>query len=177
MEAPLSRRFDELKILILNIDGGVFGEHTMIGAVGVGGVSLGGGQPARRTGGALYRQPVWRAALATALPGDHQYHRKPTRRSAHPNPPGNKLAEWLDGATLDGFGFSENGEGLPQDHGLSRTLDVGGDSERIAGRHTTGRGVVTSTQPPLATFNYARDILRETEDWYVKRVCILEPMP
>jgi hypothetical protein len=29
----------------------------------------------------------------------------------------------------------------------------------------------------LATFNYARDILRETEDWYVKGVCILEPMP
>jgi hypothetical protein len=77
VEAPLSRRFDELKILILYIDGGVFGEHTMIGAVGVGGVSLGGGQPARRTGGALYRQPVWRAALATALPGDHNIIESP----------------------------------------------------------------------------------------------------
>ncbi len=31
----LSRRFDELKILIVYIDGVVFGEHTMIGAVGV----------------------------------------------------------------------------------------------------------------------------------------------
>ena len=35
LEAMLSRRFDELKILIVYIDGVVFGEHTMIGAVGV----------------------------------------------------------------------------------------------------------------------------------------------
>ena len=35
LEALLSRRFDELKILIVYIDGVVFGEHTMIGAVGV----------------------------------------------------------------------------------------------------------------------------------------------
>jgi transposase-like protein len=33
--ALLSRRFDELKLLIIYIDGVVFGEHTMIGAVGV----------------------------------------------------------------------------------------------------------------------------------------------
>jgi hypothetical protein len=37
------------------------------------------------------------------------------------------------------------------------TLD--GDSERIAVRYPTGRGLVTSNQPPLATFNYARDVL------------------
>ena len=35
LEALLSRRFDELKILIVYIDGVVFGEHTMIGAMGV----------------------------------------------------------------------------------------------------------------------------------------------
>jgi transposase-like protein len=35
LEALLGRRFDELKILIIYIDGVVFGEHTMIGAVGV----------------------------------------------------------------------------------------------------------------------------------------------
>ena len=35
LEALLSHRFDELKILIVYIDGVVFGEHTMIGAVGV----------------------------------------------------------------------------------------------------------------------------------------------
>jgi hypothetical protein len=53
----------------------------------------------------------------------------------------------------------ENGEELPPDHGPSRTLDASGDSEPIAGRHSTGRGVVISTQPPLPTFNYALDIL------------------
>jgi hypothetical protein len=35
----------------------------------------------------------------------------------------------LDGPALDGFGFPENREELPQDHGLSLTLEVGGDSE------------------------------------------------
>ena len=35
LEALLSRRFDDQKILIVYIDGVVFGEHTMIGAVGV----------------------------------------------------------------------------------------------------------------------------------------------
>jgi len=35
LEALLRRRFDDQKILIVYIDGVVFGEHTMIGAVGV----------------------------------------------------------------------------------------------------------------------------------------------
>jgi transposase-like protein len=35
LEALLSRRFDDLKLLIIYIDGVVFGEHTMIGAVDV----------------------------------------------------------------------------------------------------------------------------------------------
>lgn len=35
VEALLSRRFDDLKLLVIYIDGMVFGEHTMIGAVGV----------------------------------------------------------------------------------------------------------------------------------------------
>jgi transposase-like protein len=35
LEALLSRRFDDVKLLIIYIDGVVFGEHTMIGAVGV----------------------------------------------------------------------------------------------------------------------------------------------
>ena len=37
LEALLSRRFDDLKLLIIYIDGVVFGDHTMIGAVGVDG--------------------------------------------------------------------------------------------------------------------------------------------
>jgi transposase-like protein len=35
VEALLSRRFDGLKLLIIYMDGVVFGDHTMIGAVGV----------------------------------------------------------------------------------------------------------------------------------------------
>jgi transposase-like protein len=35
LEALLNRRFDGLKLLIIYMDGVVFGEHTMIGAVGV----------------------------------------------------------------------------------------------------------------------------------------------
>ena len=35
VETLLSRRFDELKLLVIYIDGLVFGEYTMIGAVGV----------------------------------------------------------------------------------------------------------------------------------------------
>jgi transposase-like protein len=35
VEALLSRRFDELKLLVIYIDGLVFGDYTMIGAVGV----------------------------------------------------------------------------------------------------------------------------------------------
>src|ERR1019366_3732075 len=35
VEALLSRRFDELKVLVIYIDGLLFGDYTMIGAVGV----------------------------------------------------------------------------------------------------------------------------------------------
>lgn len=35
VETLLSRRFDELKLVVIYIDGMVFGDHTMIGAVGV----------------------------------------------------------------------------------------------------------------------------------------------
>lgn len=64
-----------------------------------------------------------------------------------------RLTNWQNG------GMSRAGEELPPDHGLSRTLDTGDDSERVAARHSTGSGVVTSTQPPLPTFNCARDML------------------
>src|SRR5271157_4105762 len=107
----------------------------------------------------LHHQSTGSAAFAATVLGDDQHHRKPTCRSAHPHPPGDQLAEWLHGPPLDGFGLLEDGKELPQDYGLSRTLDAGGDSERIAGRHSAGSGVVISTQPPLATFNYGRDIL------------------
>src|SRR5271157_5874765 len=107
----------------------------------------------------LHHQSTGSAAFAATVLGDDQHHRKPTCRSAHPHPPGDQLAEWLHGPPLDGFGLLEDGKELPQDYGLSRTLDAGGDSERIAGRHSAGSGVVISTQPPLATFNYRRDIL------------------
>src|SRR5271157_2618602 len=107
----------------------------------------------------LHHQSTGSAAFAATVLGDDQHHRKPTCRSAHPHPPGDQLAEWLHGPPLDGFGLLEDGKELPQDYGLSRTLDAGGDSERIAGRHSASSGVVISTQPPLATFNYGRDIL------------------
>src|ERR1019366_1319645 len=134
--------------------------HPQAGRVAGTRVSFGCIQPAGGAGGMLHHQPAGCAALIATLPGDDQHHREPACRSAHPNPPHHKLAKWLDGEALDGLGFPENGEELPQDHGLSRTLDAGGDSERIAVRHSTGCGVVTSTQPPLGTFNYARDILQ-----------------
>jgi transposase-like protein len=35
VEALLSRRFDELKLLVIYVDGLLFGDYTMIGAVGV----------------------------------------------------------------------------------------------------------------------------------------------
>jgi putative transposase len=35
VEALLNRRFDELKLLVIYIDGLIFGDYTMIGAVGV----------------------------------------------------------------------------------------------------------------------------------------------
>jgi len=67
----------------------------------------------------LHHQPVGLAALAATLPGYNEYHRKPARWSAHPNPPRHKLAKWLNGQALDGFSLSEDREELPQDHGLS----------------------------------------------------------
>ena len=156
LEAQLSRRFDELKLLIIYVGGLVFGEHMMIGAVGV--YAEGYKHVLGIREGRGHRRQVFVAGVAN----NNQHHRKPARRSAHPNSTCYQLAKRRDGAALDGFGFSENGEEFPQDHGLQRTLDAGGDSERIAGRHATGseiRGVVTSTQPPWETFNYVRDIL------------------
>jgi len=35
VEALLSRRFDDLKLLVIYVDGLIFGDYTMIGAVGV----------------------------------------------------------------------------------------------------------------------------------------------
>src|SRR5271157_3462030 len=35
VEALLSRRFDDLKLIVVYIDGMAFGDHVMIGAVGV----------------------------------------------------------------------------------------------------------------------------------------------
>ena len=35
VESLLGRRFDELKLVVIYIDGMVFGDHVMIGAVGV----------------------------------------------------------------------------------------------------------------------------------------------
>ena len=37
---------------------------------------------------------------------------------------------------------------------------------RIAVRHSKGSGVVTSTQPPRSTFNYARDILEDFAKYF-----------
>lgn len=40
--------------------------------------------------------------------GYHQHHREPARRSAYPDSPRYPLAEWQNGAALDGFGLHRN---------------------------------------------------------------------
>ena len=70
------------------------------------------GQPAGRPGRVLHHQPAGPAAVADALPGDHQHHRKPARRSAHPDPPRHSLAKRQDGDALDGFGLPQNREAI-----------------------------------------------------------------
>ena len=73
-----------------------------------------------------------------------------------------RVTHWQNGKmvlALDGLGLHQNREELQQDHGLSRSVDLGSDPQRRAACHRAGRCVVTSTQPPPATFNYARDML------------------
>jgi hypothetical protein len=41
-------------------------------------------------------------------------------------------------------------------YGLLRTLDLGGDSERITGSHLSVGGVVISTKAPPASFNWRK---------------------
>jgi hypothetical protein len=107
----------------------------------------------------LYHQPVGCAALVAALSATTNIIESPyagvriqTRRVTNWQN-GSMARRWMASA------IPENGEELPQDHALSRTLDSGGDSERIAVSHSTGRAIVTLTQPLMQTFNYARDIL------------------
>ena len=104
----------------------------------------GGGQPAGRSGGVLHHQPAGHPAVAAPLPGDHQHHRKPARRSPHPDPPRHPLAERQNGVALDGFGVPQNREALQQDHGLSRSMGAGSDPQPGCDRQPEG-GVVTST--------------------------------
>src|SRR5205814_3360724 len=47
-------------------------------------------------------------------------------------------------------------EELPEDHGLSGSLDLGCDPQWIEVCHPTGGGVVRWPRPPLQTFNEAR---------------------
>src|ERR1035441_10298201 len=58
-----------------------------------------------------------------------------------------------------------------QDHGLSRFVDLGSNPQRQTACHWAGCCVVSSTQPPPATFNYARDML----DWTSKFDCTILP--
>jgi hypothetical protein len=100
----------------------------------------------------LYHQPVGCAALVAALSATTNIIESPyagvriqTRRVTNWQN-GSMARRWMASA------IPENGEELPQDHALSRTLDSGGDSERIAVSHSTGRAVVTST--PTADANF-----------------------
>src|SRR5205814_5606540 len=51
-------------------------------------------------------------------------------------------------------------EELPEDHGLSGSLDLGCDPQWIEVCHPTGGGVVRWPRPPLQTFNEARATFR-----------------
>src|ERR1041384_3242851 len=60
---------------------------------------------------------------------------------------------------MDGCSLSEDGKEFPQDHGLSRALDLGRDPQRIEVCHPTGGGVVTWARTAAPTFNYGRATL------------------
>ena len=99
----------------------------------------------RRSGRVLHHQPPGCTAFAVPLPGHHQHHRKPTRRSAHPDPPRDSLAKRQHGPALDGLGFPPHREALQQDHGLPRSVDLGSHPQPCAACFHRGRCVVTST--------------------------------
>ena len=82
----------------------------------------GGGQSAGRPGRVLHHQPAGSPAVAAPLPGHHQHHREPARRSAHPDPPRDSLAERQHGLALDGLGFPPNREALQTHHGTPRSV-------------------------------------------------------
>src|SRR5208337_292451 len=121
--------------------------------------------------------PAGRAAVADALPGHNQYHRKPPCRSAHPDPPRNSLAKRQDGDSMVGLGLYQNRKEVQQDHGLSRSVDLGSDPQRRATGHPAGCCVVTSTQPPPATFNYARDMLVHRRKQFDEKSIVAEEIP
>ena len=128
LEALFSRRFDDVKLLIIYIDGVIFGEHTMIGAVGV------------DTEGRKYVLGIREGATENST----------------------AVTELLQDIVARGV-----------DARQKRLFIIDGSKAlRAAINAVFGGG-----QPPLATFNYARDILfnpRKESSGYtnsLSRVC------
>jgi len=128
LEALFSRRFDDVKLLIIYIDGVIFGEHTMIGAVGV------------DTEGRKYVLGIREGATENST----------------------VVTELLQDIVARGV-----------DARQKRLFIIDGSKAlRAAINAVFGGG-----QPPLATFNYARDILfnpRKESSGYtnsLSRVC------
>jgi len=81
------------------------GTHQETGRMAGSAVPFRGGSLGRRPGrvlhhstGSIFRPPC-------SLLGDNQHHRKPTRRSANPDPSCHSLAKRQHGNALDGLGF------------------------------------------------------------------------
>ena len=84
-------------------------------------------------------------AHPASLLGDNQHHRKPTRRSANPDPSCHSLAKRQHGNALDGLGFPPHREAIQQDHGPSRSVGLGSHPQSCAACFQEGRCVVTLT--------------------------------
>ena len=132
------RNLSELDVLVIYLDGIVFGDYHVLAAVGVdadgrkhvlglcGGASenteVGGGQPARRALGVVHGQSPWSAEAAPPLPDDDEYHRLVARRRSPAHESGKSLAERGDGGTEGGGDVPGDGEALPPHHGLYEHL-------------------------------------------------------
>ena len=109
----------------------------------------------------LHHKPGGHPAGAAPLPGDHQHHREPARRSAYPDSPGlrtGRTAKWC----CAGWRLPpQDREAIQSHHGPSRSLGFGSHPQPLCDRQPKSGSIVTSTQPPLTTFNWQRVILQD----------------
>jgi transposase-like protein len=172
VEALLSRRFDDLKLLVIYIDGLVFGDYTMIGVVGVDaeghkhvlGIREGatenstvttelledivsrGVDPKRKMLFVIDGSKALRAAINAVFGTDQKVQRCRAHklRNVLDDPACHPLAERQDGFALDGFGLPRNRETLQAHHGAQRPVGARSDSEPHCDGQQEDR-VVTST--------------------------------